>query len=75
MIDLESVQFVIGKDGHPVAVQVEVDLWRRILEALEDAEDVDLARQAVAELDAAGGDPEKAGWKSLDSLRAAWEAN
>ncbi len=75
MIDLESVQFVIGKDGHPVAVQVEVDLWRRILEALEDAEDVDLARQALAELDAAGGDPEKAEWKRLESLRAAWEAN
>jgi len=35
---------------------------------LEDAEDVALAEAALAELNAAGGNPEKAGWLRLEDL-------
>jgi hypothetical protein len=59
---------LVGSDGQPRAVQVEMPLWQRILDALEDAEDVTLARAALAELAAAGGDPEKAGWLRVDDL-------
>ncbi len=69
---LNSVQFVVGKDGQPVAVQVDLGLWRQILAALEDADDIALAQAALAELRSAGGDPEQAGWVSLDSLRDSW---
>jgi len=72
MMALDAVQFVVGKDGQPVAVQVDMDLWRQIVAALEDAEDVSLAREALAELSDAGGKPDQAGWVSLDSLRDAW---
>ncbi len=72
---LDTVQFVIGQDGQPVAVQVDMELWRQIVAALENAEDVTLAREALAELNAAGGDPEKAGWVSLNRLRDAWLAD
>ncbi len=27
MMALDTVQFVVGKDGQPVAVQVDLDLW------------------------------------------------
>ncbi len=75
MMSLDTVQFVIGQDGQPVAVQVDMELWRQIVAALENAEDVTLAREALAELNAAGGDPEKAGWVSLNRLRDAWLAD
>jgi hypothetical protein len=68
VIALESIRFLVGSDGQPRAVQVEMPLWQRILDALEDAEDVTLARAALAELAAAGGDPEKAGWLRVDDL-------
>ncbi len=72
MVTLDTVQFVVGKDGQPVAVQVDLDLWRQIVAALEDAEDIALARAALSELNEAGGNPEQAGWVSLDRLRDAW---
>jgi hypothetical protein len=50
-------------------------LWQQILDALEDAEDVALARQALADLAAAGGDPERAGWLNVDDLVATWESD
>ena len=75
MIALDSIRFVVGPDGQPSAVQVEMPLWQQILEALEDAEDVALARAALAELTAAGGDPAKAGWLRVDDLVDTWESD
>ncbi len=72
MVALDTVQFVVGKNGQPVAVQVDLDLWRQIVAALEDAEDIALAQAALSELNEAGGNPEQAGWVSLDGLREAW---
>ena len=70
-LSLETVQVLVGQDGRPKAVQVDLTLWRKILAALEDAEDVDLVRGALAELDAAGS-PEAAGWTNLDDLATIW---
>jgi hypothetical protein len=74
MVSIEAVQVLIGQDGQPKAVQVEMSLWRKILAALEDADDVALAHGILAELDAAGG-PEAAGWTKLDDIAAIWEAD
>lgn len=49
---LETLHFVVGADGRPTAVQMDIETWRKIVEALEDAEDVSLAREALAELQA-----------------------
>ena len=70
-----AVRFVVGADGQPSAVQVDIDVWQQIVAALEDAEDVALARAAIAELEAAGGDPERAGWLPLEEVEKTWEAD
>jgi hypothetical protein len=69
---LETLHFVVGADGRPTAVQMDIETWRKIVEALEDAEDVSLAREALAELEAAGGDPDKAGWLRLEDVVRGW---
>ncbi len=75
MVTLDTVRFVVGSDGHPMAVQVDMQVWQRMIAALEDAEDVALARAALAELEAAGGCPEKAGWLRLEDLEKEWAAD
>lgn len=69
----DAIHFLVDLDGRPTAVQVEWETWQRIMAALEDAEDVALAQAALAELDAVGGNPEKAGWLRLEDLEEAWE--
>ncbi len=73
MIAWDAVRYVVGADGRPTAVQMDLEFWRQILAVLEDAEDVEIARAALAEFDAAGGDPEKAGWILLEDLEKEWE--
>lgn len=46
--------------------------WQQIVAALEDAEDIALARSALAELELAGGDPVRAGWVHLKDAEAIW---
>jgi hypothetical protein len=75
VIALDSIRFLVGPDGQPGAVQVEMPLWQQIVDALEDADDVALSRAALVELAAAGGDPEKAGWLRVDDLAGAWESD
>jgi hypothetical protein len=66
-------QYVIGADGKPTAVLLPIASWERIVEALEDAEDLAIVQQALAELEAVGGDTEKAGYISWKQARAELE--
>lgn len=74
MVSLEAVQVLVGQDGRPTAVQMDLALWRKILAALEDADDIALVRSVLTDLDAAGG-PADAGWTNLDDLAAIWQAD
>lgn len=65
---LQSVQFVTVK-GKRVAL-VNGDDWEALVEWLETLEDIDTAKEAMAELKAAGGDRQKAGWLEWDSVEA-----
>lgn len=65
---LQSVQFVTVK-GKRLAV-LNADNWEALIEWLEDLEDLQIARQALAELKAAGGDYERAGWLKWDDVEA-----
>ena len=65
----QDIRFVVGPEGQPTAVLVDIAIWERILDALEDAEDVALAREALAILDTADGNLEKAGFISWASVR------
>jgi hypothetical protein len=75
MIGLDTVRFLVGSDGRPTAVQVDMGLWQQIMDALEDAEDIALARAALDELAAAGGDPDKVGWLDVETLIPSWEVD
>jgi len=74
MFQLEQkVQIVWGPAGKPTGVPVDIETWEQILDALEDAEDIAVAREALAALDAAGGGLRKAGYISWDQARAELE--
>jgi hypothetical protein len=64
---LQSVQFVTVK-GERLAV-VGADEWEAMIEWLETLEDTQIAKEAFAELRAAGGDREKAGWLRWDDVK------
>lgn len=57
---LQSVQFVTAK-GKRLAV-LNAEDWEALIEWLETLEDISIIRHARAELQAAGGDRERAGW-------------
>ncbi|MBN2004809.1 MAG: hypothetical protein JXA21_15735 [Anaerolineae bacterium] len=57
---LQSVQFITAK-GKRFAVITEED-WESLIEWLETLEDIRIVKQAFAELKAAGGDRQRAGW-------------
>lgn len=63
---LQSVQFVTVK-GKRFAV-VSAEDWEALVEWLEDIEDQRIVEEALKELHAAGGDPEKAGWLKWDDV-------
>jgi PHD/YefM family antitoxin component YafN of YafNO toxin-antitoxin module len=69
----KNVQIVIGKKGKPTGVLVDMATWEQIIEALEEAEDIEIVRKALAELDAAGGDLEKAGYIPWSKARSELE--
>ena len=64
---LQSVQYVtVG--GQRFAI-INAEDWEALIEWLETIEDVQAAKQAVAELQAAGGDRERAGWLRWDEVK------
>lgn len=75
IVAASDIQFVVGSEGQPSGVFLDMATWRRIVQALEDAEDFSIAKQALAEIDAAGGDLEKAGFLAWETLRSTAEAD
>lgn len=57
---LQSAQFITVKGKRFVVLAAED--WEALLEWLEDVEDRQIVEEALKELEAAGRDPEKAGW-------------
>jgi PHD/YefM family antitoxin component YafN of YafNO toxin-antitoxin module len=57
---LQSVQFVTAK-GKRFAV-IGAEDWEALVEWVETLEDLQILRQASADLKAAGGDRKRAGW-------------
>ena len=64
---LQSVQFVTV-NGRRLAV-LSADDWECLVDWLETLEDVKLAREAVSELKAAGGDRKRVGWLPWDDVK------
>lgn len=68
-----DIQFVIGAEGKPTAVLVNISTWEQILDALEDMQDIAVVKEALTALDNAGGDLKKAGFLSWRDARAELE--
>jgi hypothetical protein len=65
---LQSVQFITVQ-GKRFAL-LNADDWETLIEWLETVEDLDIAKEAMAEFKAADRDREKAGWLEWDSVEA-----
>lgn len=64
---LQAVQYVtVGKERFAM---VDVKDWESLIEWLEALEDVQVAKEASAELRAAGGDRMRAGWMRWDDVK------
>jgi hypothetical protein len=63
---LQSVQYVTVK-GKRLAV-VSAEDWEAMIEWLETLEDTQLAQEAFAQLKAADGDRQRAGWLRWDDV-------
>ena len=63
---LQSVQFVTAK-GKRLAV-LTIEDWEALIDWLESLEDLQIARESFAELRAAGGDRERAGWLKWEDV-------
>lgn len=64
---LQSVQYVSVK-GKRLAV-INANDWEALIEWLETLEDVQIAKQAIVELKASGGDRKRAGWLLWDDVK------
>ena len=68
---LNSVQFVVGQDGHPIAVQIGIEVWNLLLDWLEDHED----RAAIKALIPTLRDgPKQAGALRWEEVREQWNS-
>jgi len=65
---LQSVQYVTVNDKRLAVVEIED--WEALIEWLETLEDVQVAQEAFAALEAAGGDRHRAGWLRWDDVKA-----
>ncbi len=73
MINLEtlkSVQFVVGPDGQPSAVQLDIETWESLLDWLEDVDDRALVKQVLPKL---RSHPTNAGALRWDNVKADWD--
>jgi hypothetical protein len=64
-----KVQFVIGGEGEPTSVLVDIDTWNHIISVLKEAEDLVGAAQGSKKMDPDSWDLEKAGFKTWQAIR------
>jgi len=62
--------YLVGADGSPMAVIVDIITWQSIVEQLEDIEDNRVLRAAAQDLRTLARGERPAGWKSWDEFEA-----
>ncbi len=67
---LKSVQFVVGPDGQPSAVQLDIETWESLLDWLEAADDRALVKQVLPKL---RSHPAQAGALRWGDVKADWD--
>lgn len=66
--------YVIGMDGEPMAVLVDIATWQAIIRRLEDMEDVEVLREMAGDLAMLAEGRRPAGWKSWEEFEAELDA-
>ena len=68
---LKSVQFVVGQDGKPAAVQLDMATWQALLDWLEEVEDRRIVQEILPRLRQA---PQKTGALRWDDVKDQWSS-
>jgi hypothetical protein len=66
---LQSVQFMVDRDGKPTAVVLDISAWEAFLSILTDSEDVQLVRERMKNWRT------KEGWTRWEEFEAELEAD
>lgn len=66
---LQSVQFVVDRDGKPTAAMLDINVWEAFLSLLESIEDVGLIRDRMKNWRS------KEGWTRWEDFEAELEAD
>lgn len=69
---LKLVQFVVDANGKKTGALLSMAAWEALLDWIENQEDAAIIKQALTELKAAKGLPEKAGWLAWDTVKDDW---
>jgi hypothetical protein len=69
---LESVQFVVDRQGQLTAALLSIEAWSELITWVEDMTDAHIAAKALAQLEAAGGRPQQAGWLAWTDIQNEW---
>lgn len=64
---LQSVQFVVDREGKPTAAVIDISAWESFLDLLEDLEDIKLSRERLK------GWRAKEGWTRWEDFEAELE--
>lgn len=70
---LKSVQFVVDANGKRTGALLSIAAWEALLDWIENQQDAAIIQQAITELKAAGGRPEKAGWLAWEAVKDDWD--
>ena len=71
---VQSPSYLVGADGRPRAVVVDIVTWRSIIEQLENIQDSEIVRAAAEDLRALARGERPAGWKSWNEFEAELDA-
>lgn len=65
-----SPSYVVGANGHPTAVVLDLAAWQTILAYLEDEEDNEILRRSAADLASLARGERPAGWMAWEDFEA-----
>ncbi|MEG4288704.1 hypothetical protein QUA81_01690 [Microcoleus sp. F6_B4] len=69
---LKSVEFVVDANGKKKAAQLSISAWEALLDWIENREDEQIFKTAMAQLQKCGS-PEKAGWLDWEAVKDEWD--
>lgn len=73
-ITVRRPSYVVGADGEPTAVLVDIAAWQAPIRRLEDMEDTEILREMAGDLAMLAEGRRPAGWKSWEEFEAELDA-